>query len=79
MILVGTGPLVALFDPKDSQHGRCVATLKEFREPIRTTVPVLTEAFHMLAPDSIGSPPGVCAEGWLIGMVVRSVNAHTCV
>ena len=55
MILVDTGPLVALFDPKDQQHGRCVRTLKGVREPIRTTVPVLTEAFHMLGPGSLGS------------------------
>ena len=55
MILVDTGPLVALFDPKDGQHHRCAATLKKIREPIQTTVPVLTEAFHMLDPASIGS------------------------
>ncbi len=55
MILVDTGPLVALFDPKDGQHRRCVRTLKGVREPIRTTVPVLTEAFHMLGPESLGS------------------------
>ena len=55
MILVDTGPLVALFDPRDDQHQRCVKALKTFSEPIRTTVPVLTEAFHMLGPSSIGS------------------------
>jgi predicted nucleic acid-binding protein len=55
MILVDTGPLVALFDPKDRQHARCATALKDIREPIRTTVPVLTEAFHILQPDSLGS------------------------
>jgi len=55
MILVDTGPLVALFEPKDGQHQRCVKALKVVREPIRTTVPVLTEAFHMLGPGSVGS------------------------
>lgn len=55
MILIDTGPLVALFDPKDNQHGRCVDVLKTIREPISTTVPVLTEAFHMLQPGSVGS------------------------
>jgi hypothetical protein len=55
MTLVDTGPLVALFDPKDGQHQRCVTALKLLREPIRTTVPVLTEAFHMLGPGSTGS------------------------
>ena len=55
MILVDTGPLVALFDPKDGQHQRCLNALKVMREPIRTTVPVLTEAFHMLGPGTVGS------------------------
>lgn len=55
MILVDTGPLVALFDPKDGQHERCVEVLKGIRETVATTVPVLTEAFHMLGPDSLGS------------------------
>jgi uncharacterized protein len=55
VILVDTGPLVALFDPKDDQHQRCVRTLAAVREPIRTTIPVLTEAFHMLGPGSVGS------------------------
>lgn len=52
MILVDTGPLVALFDAKDAQHRRCVAALRSFREPLWTTTPVLTEAFHMLQPGS---------------------------
>ena len=55
MILVDTGPLVALFDPKDGQHARCVKALKGIHEPVSTTTPVLTEAFHMLGPGSIGS------------------------
>jgi hypothetical protein len=55
MILVDTGPLVALFDPQDGQHQRCATVLKGIREPVVTTTPVLTEAFHMLGPASIGS------------------------
>jgi uncharacterized protein len=55
MILMDTGPLVALFDPQDGEHRRCVKTLQEIREPIATTTPVLTEAFHMLGPSSVGS------------------------
>lgn len=55
MILVDTGPLVALFDPKDREHGRSVETLRHIHEPLLTTVAVLTEAFHMLSPGSIGS------------------------
>jgi predicted nucleic acid-binding protein len=55
MILVDTGPLVALFDAKDGQHARCAKTLEGIREPLVTTVPVLTEAFHMLGPESTGA------------------------
>ena len=55
MILVDTGPLIALFDPRDKAHSRCREILKLLREPLFTTVPVLTEAFHMLSPASIGS------------------------
>jgi predicted nucleic acid-binding protein len=55
MILVDTGPLVALFDPADNWHKRCVSRLKELREPLYTTIPVLTEAIHLLSPASLGS------------------------
>ena len=55
MILVDTGPLVALFDPKDSYHARCRTVLKSLREPLLTAIPVLTEAFHLLTPGSRGA------------------------
>lgn len=52
MILVDAGPLVALFDHKDSQHDRCSRVLENIQEPLQTTIPVLTEAFYMLRPQS---------------------------
>lgn len=55
MILVDTGPLVALFDPKDDAHDECRVALQGFREPLITTTPVLTEAFHLIDPGSRGS------------------------
>lgn len=55
MILVDTGPLVALFDPKDPAHHRCQEVLRAIQEPVVTTIPVLTEAFHLLDPASRGS------------------------
>ena len=55
MILVDTGPFVALFDPKDEHHSRCKETLGGIKESLATTVPVLTEAFHILEPQSVGS------------------------
>ena len=55
MILVDAGPLVALFDPRDSAHTRCRDALEQIREPLVTTIPVLTEAFHLLVPGSHGA------------------------
>lgn len=55
MILLDTGPIVALFDPADDSHRSCVEILKSIVEPLGTTVPVLTEAFHLLSPGSRGA------------------------
>jgi uncharacterized protein len=55
MILVDTGPLVALFDPQDAQYTHCREVLRTLQEPLFTTVAVLTEAFHMLSPGSYGA------------------------
>ena len=55
MMLVDTGPLVALFNPKDHHHSHCRSILQSLREPLFTTVPVLTEAFHLLIPGSKGA------------------------
>ena len=55
MILVDTGPLVALFDPQEKEHSRCRQVLRELTEPLATSLATLTEAFHVLSPDSIGS------------------------
>jgi predicted nucleic acid-binding protein len=55
VILVDTGPLVALFDPRDDAHAEARALLASIREPLLTTVAVLTEAFHLLDPGSRGS------------------------
>ena len=44
-----------LFDPKDSEHARPFELLEKIREPLVTTIPVLTETFHMLGPASQGS------------------------
>jgi len=54
MILVDTGAFIALFNSKDPYHQRCYNISKNLHEPFVTTVPVLTEAFHLLS-DSKGS------------------------
>jgi len=55
VILVDTGPLVALFDPRDDAHARARGVLATIRQPLLTTVPVLTEVFHLLGPASRGA------------------------
>jgi predicted nucleic acid-binding protein len=48
VILVDAGPLVALVDRDDQQHGRCVAALEGLREPLGTVWPPLVEAMYLL-------------------------------
>ncbi len=48
MILLDTGPIVALFDSSDAYHSLCIETLKKIKEPLVTTWPILTEAFYLL-------------------------------
>jgi len=55
VILVDPGPLVALFDRRDDAHAGAEGVLATLRQPLVTTVPVLTEVFHLLGPSSRGA------------------------
>lgn len=46
--LCDSGPLVALFDPRDPDHTQSRAALDAFKGRLLTTWPVLTEVFHFL-------------------------------
>ena len=59
MILIDTGPIVALFDRDDKYHELCLETFRRIREPIITNWPVLTEAFYLL-----NFSPGVQDDLW---------------
>jgi hypothetical protein len=48
MVIVDTGPFVALFDKTESAHEQCHAALKQLKATPMTTWPVLTEAFYIL-------------------------------
>jgi predicted nucleic acid-binding protein len=48
MVIIDTGPLVALFDQTEPAHERCKAALKKLNTIPLTTWPVITEAFSLL-------------------------------
>jgi len=52
MILLDTGPLVGLFDATDRSHAGCRRILSRLDDRLATTLPVLTEAFHLLRPET---------------------------
>ncbi len=55
MILIDTGPVVAAFRRSEKSHDDCRKKLKTLAQPFVSTLPVLTEAFHLLAPASGGA------------------------
>lgn len=57
MILIDTGPMVALLRRPDQHHERCVAALRRLDQPLGTVWPVVTEAMFLLAdrPDAQGA------------------------
>jgi predicted nucleic acid-binding protein len=49
VVLIDTGPLVALFDPSDNEHEHSKRTLAQLRHSRRvTSLAVLTEAVYLL-------------------------------
>lgn len=50
VVLVDTGPLVALFDPSDNEHTACTRQLAVLeKRSLVTTLAVLTEATYLLS------------------------------
>jgi hypothetical protein len=49
MILVDSGPLVALIHADDAAHERCKVALGRLDEPLATVWPVVTEAMYLLS------------------------------
>ncbi|MEW6584599.1 MAG: PIN domain-containing protein [Nitrospirota bacterium] len=48
MVIIDTGPIVALFDESEPLHEICMVTLKKIKSPLITSWPVLTESFYLL-------------------------------
>jgi len=47
-VLVDAGPLIALIEPTDRHHERCVAALEDLTDPLVTVWPAFTEAMYLL-------------------------------
>ena len=63
MIIVDAGPLIALIDRSDADHGRCARALDGLRLPLVTTWPAFTEAMYVL-----GTTTGFTGQRALWGM-----------
>jgi len=50
--LTDAGPLIALIDAGEPDHGRCRATLGQLELPLLTTWSAFTEAIHLLGRSS---------------------------
>lgn len=63
MILADTAYFVALFQPRDSLHGRAVAWSRAVREPVLVTEAILIETVNALsAPADRPKVPGLVAH-----------------
>ena len=59
MILIDTGPIVALLRRPDQHHEQCAAALRKLERPLATVWPVVTEAMFLL-----GDRPDAQAALW---------------
>ena len=57
--LIDTGAILALLNPNDRRHERCVEAFESLRLPLGTTAAVLTELFYLL-----GEHPRNVAAAW---------------
>ena len=77
MVIVDTGPLVALFDESEPAHQACLDALQSMRAPLITTWPVLTESFYLLSDWQKGQD-----ELWEFilsgGLTVEEIPASHC-
>jgi len=66
MILVDTGPLIALVRADDQHHKECAVAFQTLQQPMGTVWPVLTEAMYLL-----GSLPKAQDAVW--EMITRGI------
>ena len=66
-VVVDTGPIIALLDADEAQHGWTVSRLEELHPPLLTCEAVLTEASYLIA--RAGARPSVVIDLVTRGML----------
>ena len=67
MLIVDSGPLVAMLDAKDRHHEACTALFQRFRGPIVVLAPIVTEVAYFLQIE-----PGPAVEAAFLDALARS-------
>lgn len=66
-VVVDTGPIIALLDADEAQHGWTVSRLEELQPPLLTCEAVLTEASYLIA--RAGAHPSLVVDLVIRGML----------
>jgi len=66
MTLVDAGPLVAILDPRDGEHNRCLNVLPTLSSPLVTSWPAFAEAMYL-----VGTNGGWQAQEMLWRLALR--------
>lgn len=66
MLIVDTGPLVAMLNAKDRHHEACTALFRRFRGPIVVPAPIVTEVAYFLQIE-----PGPAVEAAFLDALAR--------
>lgn len=76
-VLVDTGPLVAIAEPRDQYHDLCVQALKGLPGPMFSCWPVVTEAAWLLRYDTraVRQLLDIVASGFVEILTLQSTDA----
>jgi uncharacterized protein len=65
VIIVDTGPLVALLNRRDGFHAWAASTFASLREPLATCEPVIAEACYLLGPKGAQGALALCERAFI--------------
>jgi predicted nucleic acid-binding protein len=75
-ILIDAGPLIALFDKDDKDHGGILHFIKENRCNYISTLAVFTEVSHMLMKFNVRALPDFYRWVTYKGVIISDINQH---